>query len=211
MEWRWFSLERVISSTERGMELFPADLFKKLKRGPQVITLKDCALISAFTGLQSGDIAVDAGAGSGFLAIYLGSIVAPAGKVYSYEWREEFASLAEKNVEKAGLSQVVEIKRKNIFDGIGEKHVDLVTLDLADAEKALENARDCLKQEGWIVGYFPNVEQVKSFVLRAEEIGLRHEKTVESIVREMLVRPYGVRPQTKGLLHTGYLVFLRKK
>jgi tRNA A58 N-methylase Trm61 len=48
-------------------------------------------------------------------------------------------------------------------------------------------------------------------VLRAEEIGLRHEKTVESIVREMLVRPYGVRPQTKGLLHTGYLVFLRKK
>ncbi len=41
--------------------------------------LKDCALISAFTGLQSGDFVVDAGTGSGWLAIYLGSIVAPDG------------------------------------------------------------------------------------------------------------------------------------
>ncbi|MBI5228594.1 methyltransferase domain-containing protein [Candidatus Micrarchaeota archaeon] len=190
--------------------MLPANLFKKLKRGPQVITLKDAALISGFTGLQSGDRVVDAGAGSGFLAIYLGSMVAPSGKVFSYEWREEFAKLAEKNVEKTGLKEVVEIKRKNIFDGVEENEIDLITLDLADAEKVLEHAAKALKEEGWIVGYFPNVEQAKDFVEAAERIGLKHVKTVESLLREMLIRREGCRPQTKGLLHTGYLCFLRK-
>ena len=77
------------------------DLMKKLARGPQIITLKDAAVISAFTGVSPGDLVVDAGAGSGFLAIYLGNLVKPKGKVISYERRPDFARLAARNVKKA--------------------------------------------------------------------------------------------------------------
>ena len=190
--------------------MFPVRLYKKLKRGPQVITLKDAGMISALTGLQSGDRVVDAGSGSGWLAIYLGSIVAPTGHVYSYEWREDFALLSGKNVEKAGLSNVVEIKRKNVFEGIEEKDVDLVTLDLAESDKALKHAVVALKTNGFVVGYLPNVEQVKAFVMEGEAVGLHHVETIECIVRELLVRPYGCRPASSGITHTAYLSFLKK-
>jgi tRNA (adenine57-N1/adenine58-N1)-methyltransferase len=182
----------------------------KLKRGPQVVTLKDAAFVSAFTGLQSGDLVVDAGAGSGWLACYLGSIVAPSGKVFSYEVREEFALLAEENVKRAGLEGVVVVKRGNVFEEISEKNVDLVALDLAGSEKALSNAFAALRPGGKCVGYFPCFEQFKAFVLEGERIGFEHERTIEVGVREMLVRDYGCRPATKGLTHTGYLSFLCK-
>lgn len=185
-------------------------LFDKLARGPQVVLLKDAAFVSAFTGLQSGDSVVDAGAGSGWLAVYLGSIVAPAGKVTSYEWREDFALLAEKNVRKAGLQDVVQIKRGNILEGIEPTGVDLVTLDLAGSAGALVHAFACLKPEGFCVGFCPNIEQAKEFVLEGEKQGFTHWKTVEADEREWLIRPQGCRPATTGLRHTSFLVFLKK-
>ncbi len=186
------------------------DLFRKLTRGPQIITLKDAALISAFTGLSPGDKVVDAGAGSGFLAIYMGNIVRPEGKVTTYEKREDFAKLSARNVKKAGLEKHVEVKCKDIFDGIDEKDVDVVTLDMPEPWHAVKNAWKVLKKDGYLVGYVPTIEQVKKFVSACEKEGLKHEKTVECHVREMLVRETGTRPETKGLLHTAYMSFLRK-
>lgn len=190
--------------------MFDVSLWKKLQRGPQVILLKDAAVISAFTGLQSGDSVVDAGAGSGFLACYLGSIVAPAGNVYSYEKRPEFAKLARKNVEKCGLADVVHIQDGDVLDGIQEKDVDLVALDLADSPKALEHAFAALKPRGYCVGYLPHAEQVQAFVAEALRVGFLQQQTLEVIHREMLVRKQGFRPENSGLLHTAYLSFLRK-
>ncbi|MBI4360626.1 methyltransferase domain-containing protein [Candidatus Micrarchaeota archaeon] len=190
--------------------MFDVSVWKKLSRGPQVILLKDAAVISAFTGLQSGDHVVDAGAGSGFLACYLGSIVAPGGRAYSYEKRPEFAKLACRNVEKAGLQDVVEIKEKDVLEGIDEKGVDLVALDLADSPNALSQAFAALKPRGFCVGYLPHAEQVQSFVAEGLRVGFLQNQTLEVIHREMLVRKQGFRPENSGLLHTAYLSFLRK-
>jgi tRNA (adenine57-N1/adenine58-N1)-methyltransferase len=184
---------------------FP-DLLRGLKRGPQVVLPKDFGLAVAFTGVGKNSLIVDAGAGSGFLAISLANI---AKKVVSYEWREEFANLAEANVRRNALKNI-EIKRKSVFKGISERNVDLVTLDMADAEKAIKNARRALKKGGYIVGFLPNIEQVKKFVKELEKNKFVEIFTIESIVREMLVRKEGVRPETKGLLHTVYLTFARK-
>ncbi len=190
--------------------MLPSNFFRKLARGPQVVLLKDAAFVSAFSGLQSGDTVVDAGAGSGWLAIYLGSIVSPSGRVVSYEWRQEFADLAEKNVRKAGLDAIVSIKRANVCEGIAEKDVCLVTLDLAGSPAALPSAFESLKGEGMCVGFCPNVEQAKEFVLKGVDAGFTHVKTVECDEREWLIRPQGCRPATTGLRHTSFLCFLRK-
>ena len=190
--------------------MLDVDLFRKLGRGPQVVLPKDAAFVVGLTGLQAGDRVVEAGSGSGWLSVRLGSIVAPNGKVFSYEWREDFAGLARKNVEKAGLEGVVEIRQKDVFSGIDETEVDLVCLDLAGSEKALGHAFAALKPKGFCVGFLPNVEQAKAFVLEGERLGFTHELTVDVLGREWLVRPHGVRPATTGLLHTVFLSFLRK-
>ena len=189
--------------------------YRKLKRGPQVVLPKDAGLIAAFTGVGAGDRVVDVGAGSGWLAVFLGNIVGKEGKVYSYESREDFAGLAERNVKKAGFESVIEIIRKDAGSGIEQKDVDLVTLDCADSDKLLPQAFETLRKGGACVGYLPHVEQVKQFVFAAQEAGgngagFAVERVIEGIVRDWLVRDRGCRPENTGLTHTGFLVFLRK-
>ncbi len=191
--------------------MFPPDKYRKFKRGPQVITLKDASLISAYAGVGASDRVLDAGGGSGFLTAYLANLVGKDGKVYSYEIREDFAELVRRNVEKAGFAGRVEVKVADVFEKIDECDLDLVALDMANSEKALANAFAALKDGGFCTGYYPNVEQVKAFVMEGERVGFFHESTLESIQREMLVRPHGCRPATKGLTHTGYVTFLRKR
>jgi tRNA (adenine57-N1/adenine58-N1)-methyltransferase len=186
------------------------DVLKKLKRGPQIITLKDAGIISAFTGISSGDLVVDAGTGSGFLAIYMGNLVKPTGKVVSYERRPDFAGLAKRNVKKAGLEEYVEVKDGDIYEGISEKDVDVITLDVAEPWNAVAHAKKALKEDGFLVSYSPTIEQVRHFVDECKGSGLRHEKTIECTVREMVLHERGTRPQIKGIMHTGYITFVRK-
>jgi len=194
-------------NTERTGLIFP-DILMKLKRGPQVILPKDAGMIIAISGIGKESICVDAGAGSGWLAVTLGNI---AKKVTTYEWREEFAELAQKNINRAGLTNV-EVKRKDVFTGIDEKEVDLVTLDLADSEKVVPFAHAALKSGGLVVGYLPHAEQVQQFVKACREAGFAEDKifTIECIVREYLVRDRGFRPENTGLMHTAYLTFAKK-
>ncbi|VVB66718.1 tRNA (adenine(57)-N(1)/adenine(58)-N(1))-methyltransferase TrmI [Candidatus Gugararchaeum adminiculabundum] len=182
-------------------------LLKRLKRGPQVILPKDFGMIVALTGITKKSLAVDAGAGSGWLAVLLGNICK---KVVSYEWREDFVELAKANVKRAELKNV-KIKHADIFKGIEEKEVDLITLDLADSDKVVVHAAGALKSGGFVVGYLPHAEQVQRFAKACNAAGFRNVFTIECIVREYLVREQGFRPENTGLTHTAYLTFAQKE
>jgi tRNA (adenine57-N1/adenine58-N1)-methyltransferase catalytic subunit len=180
--------------------------YRRLKRGPQVILPKDIGIIISYTGIDKNSVCVDAGAGSGWLALSLARFCK---RVYSYDVREDFIALAEKNKLIWNLENVT-FKNKDVTKKIDEKDVDLVTLDMPSSEKALKNAKGALKQNGYVVGYLPHTEQVQKFVSKLNKLGFTDVHTVETIVREMLVREQGTRPATMGLLHTAYLVFARK-
>ena len=188
-------------------QFFP-EILKKCKRGPQVVLPKDIGIILAYSGIGKNSTVVDAGAGSGWLAIALANV---AKKVTSYEWRGEFAELAEKNAKRAGVSDSLEIKRKNVFEGIDETEVDLVTFDLADSDKAVPQAHAALRRGGVLFGYLPHVEQARKFSEACAAAGFSPVQMVECIVRNYLVREAGVRPENTGLVHTAYLVFALKK
>ena len=192
------------------MKMKQPDIFKGLKRGPQVITWKDASLIAGFTGVGPGYKIVDSGTGSGFLAIFLGNLVRPNGFVVSYEKRKDFARIARKNVRKVELEDVVHIKDADIFEGIDEREVDLVTLDMPEPWNVVRNAVTALKYEGFIVSYLPTVEQVKKFVSECNIYDMKHEMTIECMMRELLIRNESTRPQNKGITHTAYLTFVRK-
>jgi tRNA (adenine57-N1/adenine58-N1)-methyltransferase len=188
--------------------IFFPEILRKCKRGPQVVLPKDIGVILAYSGVGKNSVVVDAGAGSGWLAIALANV---AKKVTSYEWREEFAELAEKNAKRAGVAESLEIKRKNVLEGIEEREADLVTLDLADSDKAVAHAHSALRKGGMVFGYVPHVEQAKRFFEACEQCGFSDIQMMEAMSRSYLVRAAGVRPENTGLTHTAYLVFATKK
>jgi tRNA (adenine57-N1/adenine58-N1)-methyltransferase len=186
------------------------DYLQKMRRMPQIMLPKDAAQIVAYTGVGPGDLVVDAGAGSGALAIFLGNLVRPNGRVISYEVREDFAQVAEENVAIVGLSDVVEIKRKDIYEGIDEKNVDLVTLDLSQPERVLVHAEKALKSGGHLAVFSPCVEHIQRLYMELPKYSFTNYRTIECLVREFEVKPGATRPSTRMIAHTGYLSFARK-
>ncbi len=186
------------------------DYLQKLRRVPQIMLPKDAAQIVAYTGVGPGDLIVDAGVGSGSLAIFLGNLVRPNGRVVSYEVREDFARVAGENVSMAGLGDIVTVKLKDIYEGIDESDIDLVILDLPQPERVLPHAERALKPGGHIMTFAPCVEHLQRFYRELPNYRFVHPKTIECLVREFEVKPSCTRPKTRMIAHTGYLTFARR-
>src|SRR5271157_4350233 len=151
--------------------------YRRLKRGPQVILPKDIGIIIAYSGVGKNSVCVDAGTGSGWLAVTLARICK---HVTSYDVREDFMKIADRNMRAEGLDNLT-LKLGDVTKKIDEKDVDLVTLDLPGSDKAVKNAYKSLKQNGCICGYLPHMEQVKSFVSKLEKFSFRNVIVLEII------------------------------
>ncbi len=201
-----------IIRTNTGKELIiftPSfiDNYKKIKRAPQIITRKDAAMIIAETGINKNSKVVDAGTGSGALALFLANICK---EVTTYEIRKDFIKIAEKNKELLNLKNL-KIKNKDIYKGIDEKNIDLITLDLPEPWKAIEPAKKALKTGGFIVSYSPTIPQTMDFVNAInKDKNLIQLKTIELIQREWEIQDRKVRPITTQTVHTGFLSFIRR-
>ncbi|PIY60655.1 tRNA (adenine-N1)-methyltransferase [Candidatus Woesearchaeota archaeon CG_4_10_14_0_8_um_filter_47_5] len=186
------------------------DSYKKIRRGAQIIHPKDIALIIAETGISKSSCVVDAGAGSGALALFLANLVK---EVTTYEIREDFANVVRKNVEFLGLKNVTLVEQ-SIYEPIPKKNIDLMTLDVPEPWCAIPTAKACLKTGGFLVSYSPCIPQVMDFVEALEnpehETGFLHLKTVELIERSWEVTRRKVRPKSIPVGHTGFLTFARK-
>lgn len=182
-------------------------LAKGTRRLPQVVLPKDAALILAITGIDNESVVLDAGSGSGFLAMFLANY---AKKVYTYEKRKDFFSAARQNIKNSGLKNIT-IRNKDIKKG-KEKSTDLVTLDLENAESAVAHAYHSLKSGGWIAVFSPYIEQVTSVVKEIKKLDFSEPKIFENFQKEWQVqigKETHTRPKTHTM-HTGFLVFARK-
>lgn len=186
------------------------DKKKALKRGPAVVLRKDFGAIVAFTGLGSGDSVIEAGSGSGWATLMFANVVGKHGKVYSYEKREEFFKIAKSNTDKMGFENVDYKVRDVTVEGFAETDADLVFLDFGGSHEAISHSFTALKSKGWVVGYLPNVEQMRTFNEKCTEVGFKVDKNISFESREWLVREQGTRPENMGLVHTAFLCFARK-
>jgi len=166
------------------------DYIFKMARRTQIIYPKDIALIIMFGNIQPGSRVVEAGTGTGALTTALAQYVKPSGKVYSYEIRPEFIQTATKNLEKAGVTEYVELKNKDVTQGIDEKNLDAVILDMATP---------------WLV-----VPHAYAAVEALKETGFTNIETVELLLRRMQIERGRTRPETLMTAHTGYTTFARK-
>jgi len=186
------------------------DYVYKSLRGTQIIYPKDIALIILYGNIQPGSRVVEAGTGVGALTTALASYVRPNGMVYSYEIREEFLNVARKNLERAGLLEYVELKNKDITQGIDERDIDAVILDMATPWLVVPHAYEVLKGGGFFVSFSPTIDQVMKTVEELRVYGFAYIETIECLVRRIHVEKGRTRPETLMTGHTGYMTFARK-
>jgi len=186
------------------------DYIFKMLRKTQITYPKDIALITMFSGIGPGSRVVEAGTGTGALTTALAFYVKPEGRVYSYEIREEFMETALKNLEKAEVSEYVDLKNKDITQGIEERDVDAVILDMATPWLVVPHAYSALKGSGTLVSFSPTVDQVVKTVEALKENEFVDIGTVECLMRGMQIERGKTRPETLMTAHTGYITFARK-
>lgn len=203
------SKEQAISDKKEKFAVFDpnfVDLWESMNRGPQVMIQKDIGLVMAKTGINKDSKAVDAGGGSGSLCLYLANLCR---EVTSYEINPEHFSILQKNKEMFGLKNLT-LKQENIAEGIAEKELDLITLDLPEPWRVLEPAEKALKTGGFIAVYLPNLTQVQRFVELALKSRINVLETVELLERKWKIEGEILRPEFQMLGHTGFMVFGRK-
>jgi tRNA (adenine57-N1/adenine58-N1)-methyltransferase len=183
------------------------DFFAHAKRSGAPMMPKDIGVIISNTGLCSSDYVLDAGTGSGILAIYLGMI---AKKVVSYEVKEEFLELARQNIALAGLSNI-ELRRGDIVDEIQklDEKFDVVTLDTIAAARVVPHVPRVLYPGGFLAAYSPFFEQAKEIREAIKKACFTEVRTIENIEREISFTERGTRPATARVGHTGFITIAR--
>ncbi|MBU1622695.1 MAG: methyltransferase domain-containing protein [Nanoarchaeota archaeon] len=205
-DFRKASLES--STGEKFLCLEPnfIDLWENLKRGPQIITQKDIGLILAKTGVNSKSKVVDAGGGSGSLCLALANV---CNEVTTYEVNPEHYDVVSRNKQLLGAKNLI-IKQANVYEGIKEKKLDLITLDLPEPWKVVEHAQDSLKTGGFLVVYLPNLNQMKMFIDSCRRTKIKVLDTLELLERKWVIEDRIMRPEFQMLGHTGFLTFCRR-
>ena len=188
----------------------PRDRAVKLGRKTNIVYPKDAGLILMLAGIGPGSKVVEAGTGSGALTSLLGYHVSPNGTVYSYEIREDFANAAKQNLEKMGLTGVIQVKQRDILEGIKEQDVDAVVLDLAVPWDVVPHAYSAMRGGGVLVSFSPTIEQTQRTVEALFASHFIEIETRELIEREILVRTGKTRPATRMIGHSGYVTSARK-
>jgi tRNA (adenine57-N1/adenine58-N1)-methyltransferase len=186
------------------------DYIFKTNRKTQISYPKDISLIILYSGIGPGSRVVEAGTGTGALTSAIAHYIKPTGCVYTYEIREEFQKNAKKNLERAGLIDVVELKQGDITKEIEEKDLDAVILDMATPWLVVPQAYISLKGSGVLVSFSPTIDQVMKLTEALIEYNFVDVNTVETLIRFMQVARGKTRPQTLMTGHTGYLTFARK-
>jgi tRNA (adenine57-N1/adenine58-N1)-methyltransferase len=206
------STGKMISIGGKRFLVMPASLLDKiesLERRAQIVLPKDSATVIFNCGIKSGDIVVEGGIGSGALTTALAHFIGPAGKVISYEVRDDFATIARWNLARAGLLDGVEIKIADISMGIEESDVDVVVLDLPEPWDVVVHAHKALKPGGHFCSLIPNSSQVVKTVEALQHNNFIEIITLENLQRTMLVKEGWMRPH-EMLAHTCYMTFARK-
>ena len=187
------------------------DVVVRIPRKTQIIYPKDSGFILLISGVGPGSRVVEAGTGSGALTLTLAYYVRPYGKVYSYDINERYIINAKRNIEKAKLQDYVEFKVKDVREGIDEKDVDSVILDLPDPWNVLKPAYESLKPSGTLVAFVPTTNQIEKLSQAIiEHGGYMNPQAFEIINRQYKTVKGEIRPYTWMIGHTGYIVYTRK-
>ncbi len=188
-----------------------ASLIPNLPRRAQVIYPKDIGPILQWGDIAPGVRVLEVGAGPGALTMALLRAVGPTGQVISYEARQDFFAMAQANVRQYyGEASNWLLKLADAMQGIEERDLDRMVIDIAEPWLLLPAAREALRPGAVLIAYVPTVLQVKQFVDHARAGGFGAVQSMETFVRFWHVRGLSIRPEHRMIGHTGFIITCRR-
>lgn len=186
-----------------------ADFVIEMPRGAQVIYPKDLGAILVQADVFPGARVLEAGVGSGALSM---TLLRAGATVVGYELREDFAAKAHANAraflgEEALTRYSVQIR--DVYDGIDERYLDRVVLDLPEPWRVVKHAEAALHVGGILLSYLPSVIQVAQLREALEDSAFGMAQTNEVLHRGWYVKDAAVRPDHRMVAHTGFLTTAR--
>lgn len=193
------------------------DFVMSMPRGAAVVYPKDAALIVTLGDVFPGATVVEAGVGSGALTLSLLRAVGDAGRVHSFERREEFAQIAAGNIEdfydgphpawRLTIGDLAEELPAQFAPGT----VDRVVLDMLAPWECLPAVTAALAPGGVLACYVATVPQLSRTAEALRESGDWTEpRAMESMLRDWHLEGLAVRPEHRMIAHTGFLLFARR-
>jgi len=180
------------------------------KRAGQVIYPKDLGYIIVSSGLRCNMRVLEAGVGSGFLTSVLASLLCCGGKLVGYDVRRDALEVVKRNLETAELGACVDLRLGDVREGVPETDLDAAFLDLPDPWNAAKALWPSLKPGAPLVVFLPTYNQVEKMASSAPKLGYVLQEASELLLREIEARPGAVRPSTRMVAHTGYILLLRR-
>jgi len=193
------------------------DFVMSMPRGAAIIYPKDAAQILGQADIFPGATVVEAGVGSGALSLWLLRAIGPAGRLVSFERRQEFADVAQGNVgaflgaQPENWSVVVGDLQDALPATLEAGSVDRIVLDMLAPWECLDVCATALTPGGVLICYIATVTQLSRV---AEAIRATGEFTdpepSETLVRTWHVEGLAVRPDHRMIGHTGFLLTARR-
>ena len=183
------------------------DFVRQMPRGPQIIYPKDLGNIVAFADIFPGATVVESGLGSGALTAALLRAVGSQGRVITYEIDESVIPKAMRNIQRVIPDAAnLTVKVGDVYQGIAEREVDRVVLDVPEPWQAAAGVAEALAMGGIMISFLPTVLQVHQLAgALAADGRFQMVETVETLLRPWHVTERSVRPAHRMVAHSGFL------
>jgi len=193
------------------------DYVLSMPRGAQIVYPKDAGQIIVEGDIFPGATVIEAGVGSGALSSYLLRAIGESGKLHSFEAREEFATIAQANVENFlgnrpdNWSITVGKLQDELAQTVPAATADRAVLDMLAPWECVDSVADALRPGGLVIVYVATVTQLSRTVEQIQNHGgFTAPRTWESMVRPWHIDGLAVRPDHRMIAHTGFLLNARR-
>jgi tRNA (adenine57-N1/adenine58-N1)-methyltransferase len=187
-----------------------AEYVLEMPRGAQVIYPKDLGPILILADVFPGARILESGMGSGALTTALLRAIGPTGRVTGYEIRDDFRDRAVANVHGfLGTDVPLDAHVRDVYEGIDERDLDRVVLDLPEPWRVVKHAIESLRPGGILLAYLPTILQVGRLREELATAPFGMVETLEVLQRGWHVEGQSIRPDHRMVAHTGFLTVAR--
>lgn len=188
-----------------------ADFIQYAKKETQIIYPKDIGQILITGDVFPGANILEIGLGSGALSLALLRAIGNDGKLVSYEINSKRVMNSLTNSKHFSQQAEHVVKQIDAYEKWHEPNQDRIIMDIPEPWRALDNSSLSLNSGGILLCYLPTILQVHKLALSLEShSSFDFIEIFETLKRNWVVSDNSVRPSSRMIGHTGFIVTARK-